>query len=246
MALGSYVSERVDVRPEWPAGSSIRTIPQPEATTGSSRRGPWGLRGPTMPMNRRGISAIQLARECGVSLDEFADDVVNLLDQLDAGDVVAESAERCRESCAAVWSAMVAALDASALTRDEREHLTPMLLDVLLPFWKKRCADDPGIPGLLAERAAHYLRHRDAGSQIKTAASIVNGLMHRLGVAPMMQVSLGKSMTALFAHRMLGDTHRINEVRARFGIELPLVAALGAIVQATMSCETGLQVLNLV
>jgi hypothetical protein len=141
---------------------------------------------------------------------------------------------------------MVAALDASALSKHEREQLTPMLLEVLLPFWQKRCADEPGIPGLLAERATHYLRHRDPASQIKTAASLVNGLMHRLGIAPTTQVSLGRSLTALFAHRMLADTHSINEVRARFGIELPMVAALGAIVQATMTYEPVLRLLRLV
>ena len=199
-----------------------------------------------MPMNRRGISATQLARDYAVSLNEFADDVVNLLDQLDPGEVSAGSAERCREACAAVWTAMVAALDASSLSKDERERLTPMLLDVLLPFWQKRCADDPGIPALLSERATHYLRYRDPASQIKTAANLVNGLMHRLGIAPSTQISLGKSLTALFAHRMLGDTHRINEVRARFGIELPLVAALSAIVQVTMTSEPVLRLLRIV
>jgi hypothetical protein len=199
-----------------------------------------------MPMNRRGISATQLAREYGVSLNEFADDVVNLLAQLDSSEVAADAAERCRESCAAVWSAMVAALDSSALTRDERERLTPMLLDVLLPFWKKHCADEPDIPALLSARAAHYLQHRDPVSQIKTAANLVNSLMYRLGIAPMTQVSLGKSLTALFAHRMLGDTHRINEVRARFGLELPIVAALTAIVQVTMNYEPVLRILRVV
>lgn len=200
----------------------------------------------TMPMNRRGISATQLAREYAVSLNEFADDVVNLLNQLDPSEVTAEPAERCRESCAAVWTAMVAALDSSSLTKDEREHLTPLLLDVLLPYWKKYCADEPDIPALLAARAAHYLQRRDPASQIKTAANLVNGLMLRLGIAPATQVSLGKSLTALFAHRMLGDTHRINEVRARFGIELPLVAALSAIVHVTMNYEPVLRLLRLV
>lgn len=199
-----------------------------------------------MPMNRRGVSATQLAREYGVSLNEFADDVVNLLGQLDESQVTADAAERCRESCAAVWAAMVAALDASALTKDEREHLTPLLLDVLLPYWKKHCANEPDIPALLATRATHYLQHRDPGSQVRTAANLVNSLMQRLGIAPVMQVHLGKSLTALFAHRILGDTHRINEVRARFGVELPLVAALSAIVQVTMNYEPVLRLLRLV
>jgi hypothetical protein len=199
-----------------------------------------------MPMTPRGISATQLARDYGVSLNEFADDVMNMLDQLDPGEVTADAAERCREACGAVWAAMVAALDASSLSTNEREHITPMLLDVLLPFWKKHCSDEPDILALLSARAAQYLEHRDPASQIKTAANLVNGLMHRLGIAPEAQISLGKSLTALFAHRMLGDTHRINEVRARFGIDLPLVAALGAIVQVTMNYEPVLRLLRIV
>ena len=199
-----------------------------------------------MAMNRRGVSATQLAREYGVSLNEFADDVVNLLDQLDASEVAAGPVDRCREACAAVWSAMVAALDASALNDPEREQIKPLLLDVLLPFWRKHCADEADIPGLLAARSAHYLARRDPNSQIKTAANLVNGLMLRLGIAPATQVSLGKALTALFAHRMLGDVHRINEVRARFGIELPVVAVLAAIVQVTMNYDPVLRLLRLV
>lgn len=199
-----------------------------------------------MTTDRRGIPATQLAREYGVSLNEFADDVVNLLNQLDESQVDADAAERCRESCAAVWTAMVAALDASTLSKGEREQLTPMLLDVLLPFWKKHCADEPDIPALLATRAAHYLQHRDSASQVKTAANLVNSLMLRLGIAPTMQMTLGRSLTALFAHRMLGDIQRINDVRARFGLELPLIAALTAIVQATMNYEPVLRILRLV
>ena len=199
-----------------------------------------------MPMNRRGISAAQLARDYAVSLNEFADDVVNLLNQLDESQVSADAAERCRESCAAVWGAMVVALEASSLSTEEREQLTPMLLNVLQPYWKKHCADEVDIPALLSARAAVYLQQRDSASHIKTAANIVNGLMLKLGVAPPVQVSLGRSLTALFAHRMLGDIQHINDVRARFGIELPLVAALSALVQVTMNYEPVLRMLRLV
>lgn len=198
-----------------------------------------------MPMNRRGISATQLAREYGVSLNDFADDVVKLLGEL-GDDVAAAPADRCREACAAVWTAMVASIDASALSREEREAITPQLLEVLLPFWRKHCADETDIPKLLADRAAHYLQRRDRASQIKTAANLVNGLIDRLGVSPATQIPLGKRLTALFAHRMLGDVHRINDVRARFGIELPLVAAVAAIVQVTMNYEPVLKLLRLV
>jgi hypothetical protein len=199
-----------------------------------------------MPMNRGGISATQLAREYGVSLNEFADDVVILLAQLNADEVQTGAAERCREVCAAVWSAMAGALDASSLTIREREQITPLLIEVLLPFWRKHCADEPDIPKLLASRAAHYLERRDPNSQIKTAAHIVNGLMMRLAIAPATQVALGKTLTALFAHRMIGDVLRINDVRARFGIELPVVAALAALVQVTMACDPVLRMLRLV
>jgi hypothetical protein len=198
-----------------------------------------------MPMSPRGVSAKQLAHEYGLSLNAFADDVVTLLAQLDDSEIAASSAERCRESCAAVWAGMVSALGASSLTDQERAQITPMLLDVLLPYWRKHCADEPDIPAMLTERASHYLARRDASSQIKTAANLVNSLMHKLGISPAMQVSLGKTLTALFAHRMLGDVHNINEVRARFGIELPMIAALTALVQVTMSYEPVLRILRL-
>ena len=198
-----------------------------------------------MPMLPRGMSASQLAREFGVSLNAFADDVVTLLAQLDDGEIAASPADRCRESCAAVWAGMVSSLDSSALTDHERAQITPMLLEVLMPFWRKHCADEPDIAALLAQRAGEYLRNRDGSSQIKTAASLVNSLMNRLGISPATQVSLGKTLTALFAHRMLGDVHDINAVRARFGIDLPVVAALTALVQLTMGCEPVMRMLRL-
>jgi hypothetical protein len=198
-----------------------------------------------MPMNPRGVSAIQLAREYGVSLNAFADDVVTLLAQLDDSEITASAAERCRESCAAVWAGMVSALGSSSLSDREREQITPMLLEVLLPFWRKHCADEPDIPAMLEQRASEYLQRRDPASQIKTAANIVNSLMNRLGISGATQVPLGKTLAALFAHRMLGDIHNINDVRARFGIELPVIAALAAIVQATVTCEPMLRILRM-
>jgi hypothetical protein len=204
-----------------------------------------GVEGLGMAMGQRGVSATQLAREYGVSLNEFADDVVILLGQLDASALTAAPDERGRESCAAVWTAMVAALDCSTLTAPERAQITPLLLDALLPFWRKHCADEPDIPRLLADRAAHYLEQRDPTSKIKTAANLAHGLMTRLGVAAEIQATLGTTLTALFAHRMLGDVHRINQVRARFGIEFPVIAALTALVQVTMNYEPVLRILRL-
>lgn len=192
------------------------------------------------------MSATQLAREYGVSLNEFADDVVNLLAQLDESKLTAAPADRCREACAAVWTAMVASIESSSLTPVEREQLKPLLLEVLLPFWRKHCADEKDIPSLLAARATHYLQQRDHRSQIKTAANLANGLMQRLGMAPEIQISLGRTLTALFAHRMIGDVYHINDVRSRFGIDLPMAAALTALVQVTMNYEPVLRILRLV
>jgi len=197
-----------------------------------------------MSMNRRGMPAAQLAREYGASLNEFANDVVNLLAQLDESVIAADPAERCRESCAAVWAAMVAAFDASSLTKPEREALTALTQVALLPVWKSHGANEPDMPALLEARAAHYLRHRDPASQIKTAANLVNSFMLRLGIAPTTQVSLGKSLTALFAHRMLGDTHRIDDVRAHHDIDLPLIAVFATLV--SLHAEPVLRILRLV
>src|SRR5262245_27717845 len=130
-----------------------------------------------MATGRRGVSAEQLAHDYGVSLNEFADEVVTLLASLPEEDASSAAADRCRESCAAVWAAMVSALEASSLTTDERAGLTPLLLDVLVPFWRKHCAADEDIQKLLTSRAGFYLRNRDPSSQIKTAAHLVNRLL---------------------------------------------------------------------
>jgi hypothetical protein len=199
-----------------------------------------------MATGRRGISAEQLAHDYAVSLNDFADEIVNLLAALPDADVSSPQADRCRESCGAVWAAMVAALDASSLTNDERTHLTPLLLNVLLPFWRKHCSDDDDIPVLLTRRAAFYLHNRDPASQIRTAAQLVNRLLETIGISEGARSSLATTLTASFAHRMLGDINRINEVRSRFGIQLPMIAALAALVQATMSYEPVLRILRLV
>jgi hypothetical protein len=195
--------------------------------------------------NGRGISAEQLARDYGVSLNGFAEEIVTLLTALPPEDVSAPVPERCRETCASVWAAMVAALDASSLTTQERQRITPMLRDVVVPYWRQHCAADEDIPGMLDARSVHYLRHRDPASQIKTATHVVGRLLETIGIAAHARAALATTLTAAFAHRMLGDIHRINEVRARFGIDLPVLAALTALAQATMSYEPVLRMLRL-
>jgi hypothetical protein len=180
------------------------------------------------PTERRAIPADKLARDFGVSLSEFADDVVSRLSKLSAEQVVATPAERCRESCAAVWAGTLSALQGSSLTEPERAAMTPLLLNVLIPFWKKHCASEDDIPAMLSARSAVYLKARDPVHQIKTAANIVNALLDTLGVSNNVRQAVAKDLTAMFVHRILGDVHRMNDVRARFGIELAVVAALSA------------------
>jgi hypothetical protein len=201
-----------------------------------------------MASNRRGIPATKLARDYGMSLNEFADEVVTLLAALEATQAAASPADRCREGCAAVWAAMTAAVDASALSEEERRRIMPLMLNTLLPFWKKHCAADDDIGAMLRERSRYYLERRDAVSQIKTAANIVNRLLDTIGVAAPTRPVLARTLNARFAHRMLGDVHKINDVRARFGIELTVIAALGALLQMMLSLsnESLLRILRLV
>ena len=198
-----------------------------------------------MPGKRRGIPASQLARDYGVSLNEFVSDVSALLgrveDQADSGRAPAHR----REICSAVAAAMTAALDASTLTAEERAHLGPLLKEVLLPYWNKHCAGDTGAPEYIDGRAIHYLTARDSNSQVKTAIGIVTALVDALEVAQDQKDALVRKLAPPFAHRMIGDLYRINEVRTRSGIELSLLVTICALLQVSMSHETILRALRL-
>jgi hypothetical protein len=188
-----------------------------------------------MPGKRSGISASQLARDYGVSLNEFVDEVVALLARIEGNKPAGIVPARRREVCAAVAAAMTAALDASTLTSEERARLDPLLSEVLLPFWNLHCADAAEAATYINTRAAHYLAQRDTGSQVKTAVAIVAALIEALGVAAEHQEQLARTLSPSFAHRMVADRYRINDVRARFGLELSLVAAICALLQMSMS-----------
>jgi len=192
-----------------------------------------------MPTVRRPIPADQLARDFGVSLNSFLDDVVTLLSQLPAEEIAASPNERCRESCAAVWAGTVAALDGSTLSEQERAAMTTLLLNVLVPYWKEHCASDDDLPALLNARAAFYLKARDPVHQVKTAANIVNALLDTVGVSAKARPRIAKSLTAMFVHRILGDVHRMNDVRLRFGIELAVIAAFTATTLVDMTVSYG-------
>jgi hypothetical protein len=197
-----------------------------------------------MAGKERRVPASQLARDYGVSLNDFTSEVTALLARaLKDSAILAGGAGR-REICAAVSAAMITALDASALSDEERGTLRPLVDEVLMPFWTNHCASDAEAAAYITARSTHYLSGRVAGSQVKTAVNIVTSLLEALGIPQEQREELTLALAPSFAHRMVGDIYRINDVRARFGIELSLIAAIGALLQITISCETVMRILR--
>lgn len=191
---------------------------------------------------KRGVPASQLARDYGVSLNDFIGDVMSTLAKLDGAASTERSAPHRREICAAVHAAMTAALDASTLTVEEREKFQPPLTQVLAPFWARHCASDPDAAAYIAQRANHYLSKRAQGSQVKTAVGIVTELLEALEVPPAFRAAYSRTLAPAFAHRMVGDVYHLNEVHSRFGLELSLVAAASALLQLSMTYDPILRI----
>jgi hypothetical protein len=196
---------------------------------------------------RRGFPASQLARDYGVSLNEFSDSIIGLIGKEWAETNDGARVHRRREICAAVSAAMLAALDASTLSSEERDQLQPLMNEVLLPFWSRHCADQhPDLAAHISARANHYLEQRVQDSRVKSAVNIVTALLDAIGTPESLRPALLERLTPAFAHRMVGDVYRINDVRRKFGIELSLLAPVCALLQLTMSYDPLLRVLRLV
>jgi hypothetical protein len=179
-----------------------------------------------MPGKRREILASQLARDYGSSLNEFINEVVALLARPEGQNAAGAAPVRCREVCAAVAAAMTSALDASTLTPEERAQLDPLLNDVLLPFWNSHCGSDPETLAYINTRAAQYLARRDRSSQVRTAVGIVTTLIEALEVSQEHKDALARTLAPSFAHHMVADIYRLNDVRTKFGIELSLLVTI--------------------
>lgn len=187
----------------------------------------------------------ELARNYGVSLNEFADEVMALLARLDADPAPARLDARRREVCAAVSAAMTFALDGSNLAPEERATLDPLLREVLTPFWNKHCSHDTDAAAYITERSTYYLANRVPGSQVKTAVSIVSTLLDVLGLSEERKNEVARLLTPSFAHRMVTDLYHINDMRRRFGMQLSLLALMTGLLQMTLSSEAILRVLRL-
>jgi hypothetical protein len=174
----------------------------------------------------RRISASKLARDYGVSISDFTNDVIALLARAQGDSASLRTGPGRREVCAAVSAAMVAALDASTLSEEERAKLRPLVDEVLMPFWTSHCSMDSDAAAYITGRSVHYLSGRVAGSQVKTAINIVTALLDALAIPAERREELTIALAPSFAHRMVADIYRINDVRMKFGIELFRIAGL--------------------
>ena len=195
---------------------------------------------------RRGIPASQLARDYGVSLNEFSDSIIGLITHELADQDDDRRAFRRREICAAVSAAMVAAFDASTLAPEEREKLQPLVQEVLLSYWNRHCAnDDPDLAAYISSRAAHYLEGRVENSRVKSAIALVSALLEAIDAPEHLRPALKERLVPAFAHRMVGDVYRINEVRRKHGIELSVLVTVCALLQMSVPYDSILRVLRL-
>jgi len=194
---------------------------------------------------KSGISASELARNYGVSLNEFADEVMKLLARVESDSSAARTASRRREVCAAVSAAMSFALDASTLTAEERAQLEPLLREVLVPFWNQHCAAGESAADYIVERSTFYLSQRVPGSQVKTAVSIVTLLVDALELPEAQRAPLVQALSPSFAHRMVADVYRLNDVRTRFGLQLSVMGAVALLLQMSPGYDSILRILRM-
>jgi hypothetical protein len=199
-----------------------------------------------MPSKRWGTPASQLARDYGVSLNEFATAIIDIVVGPDPAETPGRGASQRREVCAAVSAAMVLALESSTLSEEERTRLQPMIHDVLLPYWARHCCqNDSDVVRGITERMPHYTGRRVAGSHVKSSVAIVGALLEAMEVPDTRRQVLVERLAPAFAHRIVGDVYRINDLRMRHGIELSLLATMCTLLQLSMSYDPLLRALRL-
>jgi hypothetical protein len=197
-----------------------------------------------MAADARGIPVSKVARDFGESLVSFTESVHALVGELDKDESPASALDRCRETCAALWAAAVISMEASALRAEERESLTPLVFATLLPYWKRQCGARDCASADLQIVAQKYLKARQT-SMVTAATEVVTTLFVELAVSESGRRRLFKRLSALFAHRMLGDIHRLNEVRMHFGIQLTALTGFLSALPWLPNAEALLRMLRL-
>ena len=168
-----------------------------------------------MVFSQHKIPADQLARDYVLALETFADE---LHEQITSGGN-SLNADQQREVCAAVWAAIRTTLDASALSDRETKKLAPLIFETMVPHWRKHCATDADIQGVLHQRSSHYLRNRDLASQLKTASNIVNVLMDTVGTDRSARSARERLLATHIAYRILEDLQDLNNIKSKHVIE---------------------------
>ena len=75
---------------------------------------------------------------------------------------------------------------------------------------------------------------------------MVTALLESLETPDHLRPVLMERLTPAFAHRMVGDVYRINEVRRKFGIELSLLATVCTLLQLSLGYDPILRALRIV
>jgi hypothetical protein len=171
-----------------------------------------------MFLQLRRMAAQDLARDFVVTAQAFADTFIQYVAADHAGEETARVVHRRQEICAAVWASILATFEASGFTDEEREKIEPLVREALLPYWRKHCAQDEEFIVHVQDRASHYLQRRDARSQLKTAAGLMEELLASID-AESAKLLPKKTLTALLAHRMLSDLRRLNEIKSSYKID---------------------------
>jgi hypothetical protein len=198
-----------------------------------------------MTHGRRAISAAKVARDFADNLAPFIESVHGLISQLDERESPASPADRCRETTAALWAATIITLNASALRVDERDALIPLLFAALVPYWSRHGGPNDCDAGEFQGCAQKYLTGRQERSQVTSATAIATQLLDVLHVSQVGRRRLARRLSALLAHRMLGDIHRLNEIKLHFGIQLTLLAGAFSGFPLLHVGETVLRILRL-
>lgn len=168
-----------------------------------------------MTHNHTPGAAKSLAADYVGALNPFVDKLLERVSRMGLDRDSHSIARHRREACAVVWSAIVAALEASSLSEDNRRHFMPLVLDHLLPCWKSHCGATAEATEWLTARSSHYLHSRDRTNQITTAAGMVAALLDAIEVSEATRHAHGRELTAILAHRIITDVGHFNELRSR-------------------------------
>jgi hypothetical protein len=134
-----------------------------------------------------------------------------------AGDVDSRATVRRRlEVCAAVWAANHAALEASALSPDERTLMLKVVWKRLALYWKDFCGTSGEISGWVEKRAAEYIHDCLRTQPGATASRIVEELVDAIPVEESVRPARLRALSSLVGHRIVSDVTHFNELKARF------------------------------